>query len=326
MLIVRSPFRVSLFGGGTDVPGFFMKYGGQVLGFAIKKYSYVSIKDLPLFYDHSIRLSYAKIERCNRNEEITHPLIRAAFEEFNLNNIEIHHDSDLPGRSGVGSSSSFAVSLAHGIHVYSSLEVNHQIISKKAIYWERDYLKEKGGYQDQLFAAYGGFNHIKFNSDGTYKVNKLSISEEFLNQFKKQSLLCYVPCERLSYLTSVENYLSQKETIDSLIQIKNKVNEAIKLFQSSDIKSVGKLLDDSWRYKRKLPNVSNELIDEIYDKAIKNGAIGGKLLGAGKGGFMFFLCEEGSKDFLVEALKPLITLDVDIDYEGSKLIYSNLHE
>ena len=323
MLIVKTPFRISLFGGGTDVPAFFTKEGGQVLGFAIKKYSYVTVRELPPFYDHSIRLSYSKIERCNNNNEITHPLIRAALTDISIKNIEIHHDSDLPGKSGVGSSSSFAVGLAHGLYAYQGRKLSPKIIADKAIYWEREYLKEKGGYQDQLFAAYGGFNHIRFNQDGDYKVEKFKLREEFKSKLKLQSILCYVPCKRLSYLTSVENYIHQKKTIENLLKIKKHVNTAISLYNSSDIEGLGHLLNESWRYKRQLPDVSNGIIDEVYDNAINNGALGGKLLGAGKGGFMFFICKEESKKDLVKSLTPLITLEIDISDEGSKIIYPN---
>ena len=323
MLIIKTPFRVSLFGGGTDVPAFFKKEGGEVLGFAIKKYSYVTVRELPPFYDHNIRLSYSKIERCKRNCDILHPLMRAALEDLKIKNVEIHHDSDLPGQSGVGSSSSFAVGLAHGLFVYKGNEINKQIIADKAIYWERDFLKEQGGYQDQIFAAYGGFNQIIFNKDGNYNIRKFSISKESQSKLITQSVLCYIPCKRLSYLSSVENFLDQKKTIDNLKKIKKTVKVAIDLFKSSDIDSIGELLDETWRYKRELPNVSNNLIDDIYSKAIKNGAIGGKLLGAGKGGFMFLICKKGAKEKLSKSLKPLITLDVDIDKKGSRLIYSN---
>ena len=175
MIIVKTPFRISLFGGGTDIPSFFRKEGGQVLGFAIKKYCYITIKKLPPFYDHIIRLAYSKIERCKRNSDISHPLMRAALEDFKIENIEIHYDSDLPGQSGVGSSSSCAVGLAHGLLAYKGNKISKEIIAKKAIYWEREYLKEKGGYQDQLFASYGGFNEIIFNENGKYNLSGNSL-------------------------------------------------------------------------------------------------------------------------------------------------------
>ena len=164
MLLVKTPFWVSLFGGGTDVPAFFRKESGQVLGFTIKKYAYVTIKQLPPFYDHKIRLSYSKIERCKHHDEINHPLIRTALKDFKSNNIEIHHDADYPGQSGIGSSSSFAVGLAHALYAYNGQIIDKSNLAEKAIDWERNKLKEKGGYQDQLFAAYGGFNHNEFKS------------------------------------------------------------------------------------------------------------------------------------------------------------------
>lgn len=323
MLIIKTPFRVSFFGGGTDVPSFFKKEGGQVLGCAIQKYSYITIRDLPPFYDHELRISYSKIERCKSFKDIEHPLIRVALEYFKCKNIELHHDADLPGQSGIGSSSSFAVGLAHALYAYKGQTIKKSNLADQAIDWERNKLKEKGGYQDQLFAAYGGFNHFEFNRDGTYFINKLILNEKFKKDLINQSLICYVPQKRLSYLNSVDNFLDQKSTIRHLINIKSLVNEAIELIKNSDVNGIGDLLHKSWSFKRLLPSVSNEIIDEIYNKAIQNGAIGGKLLGAGAGGFMLFICKKGYTDYLAKALYPLVTMPLTIDNEGSKLIYSD---
>ena len=323
MLITKTPFRVSLFGGGTDVPNFFNKEGGQVLGCAIQKYSYITIRDLPPFYDHNLRISYSKIERCKNFNDIQHPLIRTALKDFKCKNIEIHHDADFPGQSGIGTSSSFSVGLAHALYAYKGQTFNKSILAEKAIDWERNKLKEKGGYQDQLFAAYGSFNHIEFTTNGTYSINKFFLSDKFKEDFINQALLCYVPQKRLSYLNSVENFLDQESTIKNLMKIKNIVNEAIELIKHSDVNGIGDLLNKSWSFKRLLPTVSNAMIDDIYERAIQNGAIGGKLLGAGEGGFMLFICKKGYSDFLAKSLSPLITMPLLIDEEGSKLIYSD---
>ncbi len=324
MLIVKSPFRVSLFGGGTDLPEFFKKNGGDVLGFAIKKYSYITVKELLPFYDHKIRLSYSEIERCKIVDEINHPLIKTALKDFKLENLEIHHESDLPGKSGLGSSSSFAVALAQALFAYKGdQKVDRRNLADKAIYWERHLLKEKGGYQDQIFAAYGGFNHIRFNKDGSYKVNKLELSNKFRNNLENQSVICYIPIKRFSYLNSVANHLNNVETIKNLINIKNTVKTALNIINTSDINALGELLNEYWKIKRSLPNVSNQIIDEVYDKALKNGAIGGKILGAGKGGFMLFICKRNCIENLRKALFPLITISLQIENQGSELIYPN---
>ena len=323
MLIVKTPFRVSLFGGGTDVPSFFKREGGQVLGLAINKYCYVTIRDLPHFHDHTIRLAYSEIERCKKIEEIKHPLIKAALHDFKLNNIEIHYDSDLPAQSGIGSSSSFAVGLANGLYAKKEEIVDNSLLAKKAIFWERDFLEEKGGFQDQLFAAYGGFNHIKFKRDGSYQVKNIELNDPTKEKLRMQTLLCYIPQKRLSYLNSIENFLDQSSVIQNLIKIKNTVDEALRLIEKSDICGLGNLINESWLYKRSLPNVSNNIIDEIYEKGLKNGALGGKLLGAGKGGFMLFICKENSRDYLANALSPLITLPFEIENEGSKIIFND---
>ena len=324
MFIVKAPFRVSLFGGGTDVPEFFKKEGGDVLGFAIKRYSYVTVNKLPPFYDHKIRISYSKIERCKNLDEIKHPLIKTALKDFGFENIEIHHNSDLPGKSGIGSSSSFSVALAHALFSYGGEKlVESKALADKAIHWERYLLEEKGGYQDQIFAAYGGLNHIKFNKDSSYKINKLEISNKFKSDLENQSIICYLPIKRFSHLNSVANHLNEKETIKNLMSIKNTVNTAIEILKSSDINALGELLDKYWKIKRSLPNVSNQIIDKVYDKALKHGAIGGKILGAGKGGFMLFICKKNSIENLRKALYPLITISLQIENQGSKLIYFN---
>lgn len=321
MLLVKTPFRVSLFGGGTDVPSFFKQEKGQVIGFAIQKYAYVTIRQLPSFYDHRIRLSYSKIERCKSFEDISHPLIKTALKDLNIADIELHYDSDLPGNSGIGSSSSFAVALAHSLLAYKGQRITSQILSDKAIYWERYLLKEKGGYQDQLFAAYGGFNHIKFTQSNNYIVSKLKLSEKFKNDLENQSILCYIPLKRFSYLNSVANYMDDKKTVQNLISIKNSVNDAIEIIESSDINALGELLNKYWQIKRSLPNVSNQTIDQVYDKAMQNGAIGGKILGAGNGGFMLFICKKNHVENLKRSLAPFITISVKIENHGSEIIY-----
>ena len=323
MLFVKTPFRVSLFGGGSDVPDFFKKEGGQVIGFAIKKYAYVTINNLPPFYDHNFRLSYSKIERCKDVGDIQHPLLRTALKDFEFENLEIHHNADLPGKSGIGSSSSFAVALAHALFTYKGEKINSSILADKAIFWERNLLEEKGGYQDQLFAAFGGFNHIKFNIDGTYNLQKVELSEKFKSDLENQSILCYIPIERYSYLNSVANHLDERKTIDNLIDIKNSVNKAIEIINCSDVNELGELLNEYWQIKSTLPNVSNEIIDQVYEKAIKNGAIGGKILGAGNGGFMLLICKKGYIDNLRNSLNPLITVPLEIENKGSQLIDLN---
>ena len=174
--------------------------------------------------------------------------------------------------------------MAHALFCYGGKKsVECRTLADKAIHWERYLLEEKGGYQDQIFAAYGGFNHIKFNKDSSYEINKFKISNKFRNDLENQSIICYVPIKRFSYLNSVANHLNEKKTITNLISIKNTVSSAIEILKSSDINALGELLNKYWKIKRSLPNVSNQIIDEVYDKALKNGAIGGKILGAVRG-------------------------------------------
>ncbi len=323
MLIIRTPFRISLFGGGTDIPKFFCDHGGEVLGFAINKYCYVTIRDLPPFYGHKFRLSYSIIEQCKSLSEIKHPLLNVALKDFKTNNLEIHYDADLPGNSGIGSSSSFAVGLANGLFTKNKKYLSKEELSKKAIYWERYLLQEKGGYQDQIFASYGGFRNIIFNKDSSFNVNQFEINENIKEQFMKSLLLCYVPVKRLSSRYSVENHLTKKSIYKTLLSIKENVNLAKKLFKSGDIESIGELLNDTWNLKKSLPEVTNEILDNTHKKALQSGAIGGKLLGAGSGGFMLFICEEGATEYLQRALRPLVSVKIGIDHEGTNVIYND---
>lgn len=321
MIITKTPFRVSLFGGGTDIPGFFSKEGGHVLGFSINKYSYVTARELPPFFDHKIRLAYSKLEQCKNIDEIEHPLIRTAIKDFNYTNIEVHYDADLPGNSGIASSSSFAVGLANSFFGLKGEFLSKRELADKAILWERKFLKESGGYQDQILTSFGGFNYISFKKNQTYEVEEFKISEELISRFNENILLCFVPKTRLSYKNSVANFISEKDSYNNLIKTREIVYEAIKLFNADDFYGISQLLNEAWSYKRQLKGVTNEMIDSIYERAIQNGAISGKLLGAGGGGFMFFICEEGELTNLRKVLSPLITVPIRIESEGSKLLY-----
>ena len=323
MLISRTPFRVSLFGGGTDIPEFFLKEGGEVVSFSIDKYCYVTVRDLPPFFDHKIRIAYSKLESCKNIDEIEHPLVRAALKDFNISNVEIHYDSDLPGRSGIGSSSSFAVGLANCLYGLKNDFKDKKDLANKAIYWERIYLKEQGGFQDQIAASYGGLNFIEFNKNNTFHVNPLNISKDLLKEMNERMFLCYIPNFRLSNEVSVQNFIKEKNTIKKLKKIKEFVRESVNLLKSGDLDSIGYLLDEAWVYKRSLNKVTSQDIDEIYGLAKKAGVLGGKILGAGSGGFMLFWCKEGSKKSIMKKLNISIKVNFEIDHEGTRIIYNN---
>ena len=321
MIITRTPFRISLFGGGTDIKDFFNREDGQVLSFSINKYCYVSIRNLPKFFNYSYKLAYSKIETCSHSNEIEHPLVRTAFNYFKVNNLELHYDADLPGKSGIGSSSSFGVGLANALKGIKGELSSKKYLADLAIFWERECLKEKGGLQDQIAAAFGGINHIIFKKDNDYIVNPLLLGKNLKNSMQERMIICYVPQERFSSNYSIQNYFDNEEIFRKHLIIKSFVDEAISLLKEKNLDAIGLLLNEAWEHKRTLKKVTTKLIDEIYQKGLEKGALGGKLLGAGGGGFILFWCKEGQRESLIEGLKPLITLPIEIEDEGSKILY-----
>ncbi len=321
MLIVRTPFRVSLFGGGTDIPEYFNKTNGQVISMAIDKYCYVNLRNLPEIFSHKIRFSYSKIETCFNTKELNHPLVKVALEDFNIDQVEIHYDADLPANSGLGTSSSFAVGLAHTLGTLSGEMVNKKFLIEKAIHWERNLLGEKGGYQDQVIAAYGGFNHTIFSKKIKYNVSPLLINGQLKKEIEERVFLIHVPIFRLSSELSVANQLTDNKSVKTLDSINEIATEALKAIYKEDLDEVGELIDQSWQHKKKLAMVTNAKIDEIYNQTKKGGALGAKLLGAGAGGFLLVWTKKGMKDIVKKSLKNLYTLDFKIDHEGSKLLY-----
>ena len=246
MLITRTPFRVSLFGGGTDIPSFFQKEEGKVLSFSINKYSYVTVRKLPPFFDHKIRIAYSQLEKCNTFDEIKHPLVRIALKDFAMSNLEIHYDADVPSKSGLGTSSAFAVGLANNLYSLNGESKSNYELAKKAIYWERYCLNEKGGYQDQIAASFGGLNKISFFKDLSFHVKKIKLKKSDIEEINKRMLLCYIPNSRFSSNYSIENYMNEKETFQLLLFIKELVDESLKYTNPLDLSNIASLLNESW--------------------------------------------------------------------------------
>ncbi len=324
MFITRTPFRVSLFGGGTDISEYFRINGGQVISFAINKYCYVTARQLPEISEHNVRLSYSKIETCKDISDLKHPLVRAALEDLKISKVEIHYDADLPTNSGLGTSSAFAVGLINSLSALQGKYEKKEYLAKKAIYWERYLLKEKGGYQDQIASAFGGINNIKFFDKSSFKVHPILLSKEQIKELASRFLLVYIPKFRLSNDYSVGNFLNEKKTIEKLDSINSIADEAKKYLDMADFDNLGKLLDKSWHFKRSISNVTNKVIDEVYEETKNAGAIGSKLLGAGGGGFMLAWCREGEANKIQKILreKNLYSLKIEIDIHGSKFLYS----
>ncbi len=321
MIITRTPFRISFFGGGTDIPGYFREEGGQVLSTTIDKYCYVTARKLPPFFSHSVRLAYSRMETCSSLDEIQHPLIRVALQEFKRNCIEVHYDADLPANSGLGSSSSFGVGLASCLTAMDGRTASKKELAERVINWERNVLDEAGGYQDQIAAAYGGMNHIRFFGNSEFAVHPYPLTRALREAMRERMVLCYVPKQRLSAGVSVARDVNKAVIRENLRFIGASVEEGLKLLHSPDLDGFGRLLHETWLRKRAFSGVTDDDINGAYDRGMAAGALGGKLLGAGGGGFMLMWCRESERARLVEAMAPLLVVPFDFDADGTRIIY-----
>lgn len=321
MIITRTSFRMSFFGGGTDIPEWFSEEGGQVLSTTIDKYCYVTVRNLPPFFDHSIRLAYSRLETVSEFKDIQHPLVRVILSDFDSKDVEIHYDADLPGNSGLGTSSSFGVGLVSALAGMKGKLLPPGEVADKVIQFERFVLKEHGGFQDQIAAAYGGFNHIVFYRDGTYSVRPVVITKDRLQQFKESLVLCYIPIKRFSSDVSLARGFSKERYAGHLKSIQRSVDEALSILQDGEISDLGVLMNEVWNKKRQLDGVTTPEIDEIYNIGLSAGALGGKLLGAGGGGFMLFFCEPEKQAKLAKALGNMLRVPFNFEQEGSQIIY-----
>lgn len=323
MVISRTPFRMSFFGGGTDYKEYFEKYGGSVISATFDKYCFVTVKDFPSFFPVKNQLTYSKIERFNEPEELSHPLVREVYHFLHEQQLQINYDSDLPARSGIGSSSSFAVGLLNSIHTHRGKTCNPYTLATEAITVERDLCKEYGGIQDQIAAAYGGFNRIDFDRTGFY-VKPLNIRSDRLEQLNGRLMLFFSGLSRVAGEISREQSDNLGKNITTLSNMKFLTDEAEKILLSEEsLDHFGELLDMTWQLKRKLAtNIANEDVENMYETAKRCGAIGGKLLGAGGGGFMLFYVPENRQAALREALRNYMYVPFRFENEGSRIIYN----
>ncbi len=324
MIISRTPFRVSLFGGGSDYPAWSSAHGGAVLGCAIDKYCYISVRRLPPFFEHKHRIVYSKIETVNCVSEIEHPAVKHVLQEMNVETgLEIHHDGDLPARTGLGSSSSFTVGLLHALHALDSRMVSKQALAQQAIEVEQNVIREHVGSQDQVWAAFGGLNRIDFRSDGGFEVKRLIVRPARLQELLGSFLLFYTGLSRYASQIAekkIANLHAQSAHVHRMVDMVDDA-EAIITGDNRSIYELGALLDESWALKRELANcVTNPQIDTIYDAAMSAGATGGKLLGAGGGGFMLFQVPIERQDAVKQRLDTLIGLPFGLDSCGSKIM------
>ena len=322
MIITQTHFSMSFFGGGTDFPGFYREHGGAVLSTTFDKYCYVNVRHLPRFFDYTTELSYAKTERVTDVESIEHPAIREAMKMLDMHEIRLTYEADLPARSGLGTSSSFAVGMLNAFYALKGKYADKRKLADDAIYLERVLCKESGGIQDQIAASFGGFNKISFNADG-YTVSPVIISPERKLRLNDNLMLFFTGFSRFSSDIQVEAEKSLKSKEAQLLEMLQLVDEAEQVLTSkTDLTEFGKLLDYTWKLKRGITSkVSTDSIDAIYDKAIKAGATGGKLLGAGGGGFLLFYVEADKQKNVHEALEDLLYVPFEFETAGTQVIH-----
>ena len=324
MIITRTPYRVSFFGGGTDYPGWYLKNGGQVLATTIDKYCYLTCRYLPPFFEHRIRVVYSKVESCQTVDEISHPSVREVLRYLNIDRgVEIHHDGDLPARSGMGSSSSFTVGLLHALYALKGQMVSKHQLAQESIYIEQEILKETVGSQDQVSAAHGGFNIIEFSTTGDISIKPMTLTQERIEELNSHLMLFYTGIIRTasniaeSYVNNIENGKRQLHIMNDLLK------ESISVLnKGKDITGFGELLHEAWQAKRSLSKkVSNSNVDELYSMARSAGSIGGKLTGAGGGGFMLLFVPPEKQMKVREKLNGLIYVPFQFESSGSQIVF-----
>jgi D-glycero-alpha-D-manno-heptose-7-phosphate kinase len=323
MIITRTPFRMSFFGGGTDIENFFREHGGAVLSTTFDKYCYVNVRHLPRFFDYSTELTYSKIERVSDVEEIQHPAIRNSMKMLDMHEIRLIYEADLPARSGLGTSSSFAVGMLNAFYALKGKYADKKKLADEAIFLERVLCNEAGGWQDQIAASFGGFNRINFNADG-YEVLPVIISPERKRQLNNNLMMFFTGFTRYSSEIQVANATSAKDKTAQLKEMCALVDEAEKVLtgKNADLNDFGRLLDHTWRLKRKTgAKVSTDSIDSLYSKGVAAGALGGKLLGAGGGGFLVFYVQPEYRDAVKEAMCNQLYVPFEFENDGTRVIH-----
>jgi D-glycero-alpha-D-manno-heptose-7-phosphate kinase len=329
MIISRTPYRVSFFGGGTDYPSWFRKHGGSVLATTINKYCYITCRHLPPFFEHRIRVVYSKIESCARFEEVAHPAVREVLRYLEIERgVEIHHDGDLPARSGMGSSSAFTVGLLHALYALKGIMPTRQRLAKESIHIEQELLKETVGSQDQALAAYGGFNHLTFLHDGEIAVRPVTLPPHRLQELNSRLMLFYTGIKRTASAVA-DSFVNDMEAKKRQLRImKDLVDEGISILSGGqDIDAFGELMHEAWEAKRSLsPKVSNPVVEDLFERSFASGAIGGKLTGAGGGGFLLLFVPPGRQRDVKAALSRLIHVPFRFEQTGSQVIFYDAEE
>ncbi|WP_447968300.1 GHMP family kinase ATP-binding protein [Nitrospira sp. M1] len=326
MIITQTPVRISFFGGGTDYPEHFTAYGGATLGASIDKYTTISVTPLTKFFDHRIRVSYSRMELCTSVEELQHPSIRECLRYVNIDGgVEMSVVNDLPARTGLGSSSSFTVGLLHALHAFKGELVSTEQLAKESVYVEREMIKERVGLQDQYTCALGGVVNLEFHDVDRVDVRPLIVQKERLAALEERLLLFYTGQQRTAH-DILEHQMSRTkngDVVSQLTHMQSLVQEgATILCNGRDLREFGELLQESWMYKRQLSDaISNSLIDDAYERACRAGAVGGKLLGAGGGGFLLLYVEPYNQKAVRQSLVGMPEVNFHFESQGSRLIF-----
>ncbi|MES1220519.1 MAG: kinase [Bacteroidota bacterium] len=326
MIISKTPLRISFFGGGTDYPDYINKYGGAVLSTSINKYVYVTVNKISEISQHRYKVTYSKLEQCQAINELNHPSVRECLRFMEIENgIEIHTMSDLPAQTGLGSSSSFTVGLLNALYAHKGKMIPALQLAQEGIYVEQKLIGEKVGVQDQCAAAIGGLNYFEFRQDGSITYKPVIMSEQRKQNFKNNLMLFYTGVQRFAEDVLKEQIDKTKkgEIVKDLSHIRNMVDEGFSILTSdTDLSKFGELLHTAWLSKKNLSSaISNSHLDDMYNTALKAGAIGGKLLGAGGGGFFLFYVEKEKQESVRQALKKYQEVSFEFDKDGSKNIF-----
>jgi D-glycero-alpha-D-manno-heptose-7-phosphate kinase len=325
MIVTKTPLRMSFFGGGTDYPEFFNRLHGAVFGMAINRYAYITIRSLHDFFKDRYKLVYSRTEVTGSVEEIQHPAIRACLRYLQFANpLELHHIADWPARTGLGSSSSFTVGLLKALHAFHGRELPHHELARQAIDVERNVIRERVGFQDQVWAAYGGVGVIKFMPEDRFAYEAVPVSRDVERRFLDHALLFYLDIARYAHDVLDEQIEKTKARSNDAIlkDMLALVPEGKDAFLAADFERFGTLLHDNWELKKQLSSrIANTTILDAYERARSLGAYGGKLLGAGGGGFMLFIAPPESHQRIIEGLRPLKPAPFRPADAGSQLIY-----
>ncbi len=326
MIISKTPVRVSFFGGGTDYPDYFNVHGGAVLSTSIDKYIFVTVKAMKGIFDFKYRIAYSKLELCNEVDEIQHPVVRECIKFLEIpNGLEISIISDLPARTGIGSSSSFTVGLLHALYTLKGKQVSKEQLATEAIYVEQTLLNERVGVQDQLAASYGGLNYMRFEPGGKLVVEPITIPTEKLAALQNNLMMFYTGVSRFAHQVLEEQIKNIKENkiTQDMVRIRQMVEDGLEILKTEeDLTRFGELMHEAWMAKRGLSSaISNDFLDDIYNRARQAGAIGGKLLGAGGGGFFVFYVPDDKKETVSNVLNDLHQIPFQFENEGTSIIH-----